>query len=248
MAALVVNTAAGTATFLAMFILYVATRSQRHMYGLMPLVAALAKFVSRMTSQRPPTNGFCDFLPLIWRSFTPVGGLSAIIATLSLAAKQIFPDQPIGFSGATVACKHMPLMAFTVLLIASAARLVSAGDFVFMSCGFVFGWLYLRFFQRREHGRGDLSESFALQAFFPEPLASVVGVVSAVVFPIFKPILTSALDGSGKAVLGNAPSLHQSSADPVDAERRRQRAQRALDERMGTSKTTIGGQDSAQAV
>lgn len=182
------------------------------------------------------------------RSFTPIGGLSALIATLLVAAKQHFPDQPFGFPGATVASRHMPLIAVGVLVIASAARLVRVGDFVFMSGGFVFGWLYLRFFQKREHGRGDLSESFALQTFFPEPAASVVGVISAVAFPIFKPILLSAQGGPGKVASGIAPSLQQSSADPVDAERRRQRAQRALDERMGASKTSMVVQDSTEAV
>lgn len=242
-AAVVVNTAAGTATFVAMFILYVATRSQRHMYGLIPLFAA-------PRCKPTPANLLTVFLSIVSRflSFAPVGGLSALIAALIVAAKQVFPDQQIGFSGATVASKHLPLIAFAVLSIASAARLVSVGEFVFMSSGFAFGWLYLRFFQKREQGRGDPSESFAFQTFFPEPVASVVGVVSAVVFAIFKPILAGVQDGSGKAVSGNAPSLQQSSADPVDAERRRQRALRALDERMSESKPSMGAQDGTEAV
>lgn len=206
--AIVVNTAAGTATFVAMFIFYVATRSQRYI-------------------------------------FTPIGGLSALVSTLIVAKKQISPDQPVGYLGAAVASKHVPLIAFALLVVASAMQIVRVGDFVFTSCGLLFGWLYLRFFQKREHMRGDLSESFALQTFFPEPVASVVGVVSAVAFPIFKPILMSAQDGSVKDLTGIVSSVHQSSADPVDAERRRQRAQRALDERMGTSKTSIGGSSEA---
>lgn len=38
--AVVVNLSAGTSAFVAMFILYVTTRSQRHMYALLPFVVA----------------------------------------------------------------------------------------------------------------------------------------------------------------------------------------------------------------
>lgn len=113
-------------------------------------------------------------------------------------------------------------------------------------------WVYLRFFQKREHGRGDLSETFAFQTFFPKPVASIVGVASAIIFVAFRPVLMSMQGSSGKGVSSGAPSserpLPQGSADPVDAERRRQRALRALDERISASKAEISAPDNTNAV
>lgn len=165
-----------------------------------------------------------------------------------MASKQKFPDQSVGFLGASMPTKYLPLTSFVVLLISLGAGLTSFGEFIFMSSGFGFGWLYLRFFQKREHGRGDLSESFAFQTFFPEPVASVVGVLSAVVFVAFKPILMVAQGGNSKDVQGVVPPLPQSTADPADAERRRQRAQRVVEERMNASKSNIGAPDDADLV
>lgn len=82
--------------------------------------------------------------------------------------------------------------------------------------------------------RGDPSEAFSYASMFPEPLRTVVAIFANFTFVLFKPIIT--------AVLGVKPENEQpqqqapvSKAATVDAERRRQRALRALDERMNVT-------------
>jgi hypothetical protein len=181
--------------------------------------------------------------------FTPIGGLSGLIAGLLVAVKQIYPEHNVGVFGAKIAAKFVPLIVFGLLLAARAVRLVAFGDLAFAAGGLVFGWVYLRYFQKREVGHGDLSESFAFQSFFPEPVAPFAGVISAIFFLVCKPVLLSMQGESVKSNPSVPRLLEQhaphSSADPIDVERRRQRALRALDERISSSKAEIGNAESA---
>jgi hypothetical protein len=178
------------------------------------------------------------------RSFTPVGGLSAIVGGLLVAVKQLIPDHSISAAGVGVRVKFLPIMAVAALCALAVGGAVSLGVLVFTLAGFQFGWLYLRFFQRREVGQGDPSDAFAFCTFFPEPIAPFVSVASAVAFAVFRPALVSggAKTSASASALEKA-ALPVSSADPIDAERRRQRALRALDERLGASKSEASRMD-----
>jgi hypothetical protein len=95
-------------------------------------------------------------------------------------------------------------------------------------------YIYLRFYQRREHGYGDFSDAFAFQTLFPAPVAPAASLLAALTFVVFKPFMFIPRHDSttGGAREGEKAPLPVSNADPVDAERRRQRALRLLDERL----------------
>lgn len=144
--------------------------------------------------------------------------------------------------------KFLPFIGALLSLCALAAKKMTLGYFAHQIGALKFAWFYLRFIQRREVGRGDNSEGFAVHTFYPEPIASIVQPFATVAFAIFRPFLSS-LQGSvdtnaninGKSA---APSLApRSTVDPVDAERRRQRALAALDARLGTSNSDVAKVD-----
>jgi uncharacterized membrane protein YhaH (DUF805 family) len=167
-------------------------------------------------------------------SFTPIGGLTAIVFGLLVVVRQLIPEHSIGPSAFNIRAKYVPLLALTVAITGAVARVTHVGTLLYALCGFQLGWVYLRYFQRRENGYGDRSDAFSYDAFFPEPIARPVRVVAAVVFIIFRPLLLSAqsVDLEDKSMSGVASAI-----DSVDAERHRQRALKALDERLNTAKS-----------
>ena len=48
---------------------------------------------------------------------------------------------------------------------------ISVASYPFVIFGTYFGWLYLRFFQRKGESVGDLNEMFGFESFFPELVA-----------------------------------------------------------------------------
>jgi hypothetical protein len=166
-------------------------------------------------------------------SFTPIGGLSAVICGLLVAVRQLIPEHAIGSSTINLRAKYIPFMALTVLSMSAIAGVTDAGTLIYALCGLQFGWLYLRYFQRRDGGRGDMSDTFAYDGFFPEPIATPVRLVGAILFVLFRPILLSAQNVGSE----EKDTVHAASAaDSADAERHRQRALKALDERLSAAK------------
>ncbi|NXN17360.1 TM115 protein, partial [Indicator maculatus] len=94
-------------------------------------------------------------------------------------------------------------------------------------------WVYLRFYQRHSRGRGDMSDHFAFATFFPEILQPVVGLVANVVHSIL--VKVKVCRKTVKRYDVGAPSsitISLPGTDPQDAERRRQLALKALNERL----------------
>lgn len=190
--------------------------------------------------------GFCGHYRL---SFTPVGGLSALIGGLLVRVKQLIPDHIIGSGPVTLRVKFVPLLVACGAILAYTANLLDLGGLAFSIGGLYYSWVYLRFFQRHESGLGDPSETFAFQTFFPEQVAPVVAVLSAICFTMAKPILAAVVrpEKQPKIALPTSNALPVTKhfpppqrADPADAERRKQRALRALDERLSGSKSEPG--------
>lgn len=205
----VVSTAAACAAFFALLAAYMITRSQIYI-------------------------------------FTPVGGLSAVIFGLLVAVKQLIPDHTLGSGPVALRVNYVPLIVATAAFSAYLGNLLHLGGLIFSIGGLYFSWLYLRFFQRRETDRGDMNDAFAFHTFFPDPLAPVVALVSALVFAAFAPLIRAITApmaqqkpatpaAPGPSALENYPPSQR--VDTADAERRRQRALRALDERLSASKS-----------
>ncbi|NWS21102.1 TM115 protein, partial [Pachyramphus minor] len=94
-------------------------------------------------------------------------------------------------------------------------------------------WVYLRFYQRHSRGRGDMSDHFAFATFFPEILQPVVGLVANLVHSVL--VKVRVCRKTVKRYDVGAPSsitISLPGTDPQDAERRRQLALKALNERL----------------
>ncbi|NWW31162.1 TM115 protein, partial [Panurus biarmicus] len=91
----------------------------------------------------------------------------------------------------------------------------------------------LRFYQRHSRGRGDMSDHFAFATFFPEILQPVVGLVANLVHSML--VKVRLCRKTVKRYDVGAPSsitISLPGTDPQDAERRRQLALKALNERL----------------
>ncbi|NXH19843.1 TM115 protein, partial [Bucco capensis] len=91
----------------------------------------------------------------------------------------------------------------------------------------------LRFYQRHSRGRGDMSDHFAFATFFPEILQPIVGLVANMVHSIL--VKVKVCRKTVKRYDVGAPSsitISLPGTDPQDAERRRQLALKALNERL----------------
>ncbi|NXR81525.1 TM115 protein, partial [Pycnonotus jocosus] len=91
----------------------------------------------------------------------------------------------------------------------------------------------LRFYQRHSRGRGDMSDHFAFATFFPEILQPVVGLVANLVHSVL--VKVRLCRKTVKRYDVGAPSsitISLPGTDPQDAERRRQLALKALNERL----------------
>ncbi|NWY05464.1 TM115 protein, partial [Nothoprocta ornata] len=94
-------------------------------------------------------------------------------------------------------------------------------------------WVYLRFYQRHARGRGDMSERFAFATFFPAPLRPPVALLADAVHGAL--VKLRLCRKTVKRYDVGAPSsitISLPGTDPQDAERRRQLALKALNERL----------------
>ncbi|KXJ20253.1 transmembrane protein 115 [Exaiptasia diaphana] len=184
------------------------------------------------------TSALCLFIYMatfttdIW--FLQFSGMTGIISGMLVAFKQISPDQELYKGMLNLRIKQLPslvIILYTVLCLVGIVPIIQLPQMV---SGILFAWVYLRFYQPRARGaRGDLSEEFSCASFFPHQLQSPVRLVSNVVFNFMvkigacsKPVRTYDV-GAPSAITISLPGM-----DPADAERRRQRALKALNERL----------------
>lgn len=66
--------------------------------------------------------------------------------------------------------KHLTPLIVLFTLAIGLAGFLPIYQFIFSAFGGYYGWFYLRHFQVKEEGRGDPSDAFAFQTFFPEPM------------------------------------------------------------------------------
>ncbi|KAK6634802.1 hypothetical protein RUM44_000049 [Polyplax serrata] len=168
-----------------------------------------------------------------------VHGLAGYIAGVCVAVKQIMPDHlilktPMGkFSN-----RNVPL---TIMLLSVILWMIGFLDSdhptMFMS-GLIVSWIYLRFYQRHSNGtKGDLADNFTFASFFPNVLQPPMAIVGNSVHKLL--VKARICRRTVKQVSVFAPSgvtVSLSGLDPHDMERRKQKALRALDERLGKVK------------
>uniref|UniRef100_A0A7S4PR28 Uncharacterized protein n=1 Tax=Guillardia theta TaxID=55529 RepID=A0A7S4PR28_GUITH len=190
----------------------------------------------------------------------PISGGIGIIAALIVTIKQKLPEEPIILFGQpfmNFCAKDIPgvLICFSAIL----SILELAPVFLQCCCGTYFGWLYLRFLQRTIDGmRGDMSDHMAFIMFFPVALRPLMQVVSSSAFKMVcgksvqsmlddiparsselrqalpPGVLRGAWDGAMAAGAPpvNVPAPPLPGSNVADAERRRARALKTLEDRM----------------
>ncbi|XP_059123089.1 transmembrane protein 115 [Peromyscus eremicus] len=127
----------------------------------------------------------------------------------------------------------VPMLLLALLLLLRLATLLQSPALASYGFGLLSSWVYLRFYQRHSRGRGDMADHFAFATFFPEILQPVVGLLANVVHGLL--VKVKICQKTVKRYDVGAPSsitISLPGTDPQDAERRRQLALKALNERL----------------
>mmetsp|Transcript_50843 Transcript_50843/g.82199 ORF Transcript_50843/g.82199 Transcript_50843/m.82199 type:complete len:349 (+) Transcript_50843:54-1100(+) len=190
----------------------------------------------------------------------PISGGWPLLAAFLVTIKQRLPDEMLAVNGQPLgALCARDLPAILVLVAAGLSFFGVAPIFIQSVCGAYFGWLYLRFLQRAGGGmRGDQSEHMAFIVFFPPALRPLMQVVSSFAhkavcgktmqmllddLPLAHPSAVAGLPPgvfrggftglvSDSAPPSNIPAPPLPGSDQADAERRRARALKSLEERL----------------
>jgi len=182
--------------------------------------------------------------------FMDFGGFWGVLGGYLVAFKQAFPQRRLPFFGlAIVESRHGPL-----LYVAGLYGLYMAGVFpsfrpVMAAFGVLAAWIYLRFYQEKEGGKGDASETFCFADFFPMALQPAVQVLANRLFKFAVAIKLCQKKPTQYDM--SAPSSIKIALPGVtssDADRRRQIALRDLNARTTRPSSAAGGRgDETQA-
>lgn len=166
---------------------------------------------------------------------THVHGLAGYLAGFSVSVKQTMPDHVIiNSSFGKLRNGHVPLL---MVVVAFVARIVGAVDPPFpimFAWGFTISWVYLRFYQRHSNGtRGDTADSFAFASFFPKSFQPFIAVLGNTVFSMLVTIkICKKVQRKFETVASPVVVVSLPGTEAHDAERRRQLALKALNERL----------------
>lgn len=166
---------------------------------------------------------------------TYIYGLAGYIAGFSVAVKQAMPDHVLATSPfGKLRNTHIPLL---LLFVTITLRLIGLleGPYPFMfGFGILVSWIYLRFYQKHSNGnRGDMADNFGFASFFPSQLQPIVSIFANTIF--FALVKIKVCKKPQRKYDVSSPStitITLPGTDPHDAERRRQVALKALNERL----------------
>ncbi|KXZ48357.1 hypothetical protein GPECTOR_28g764 [Gonium pectorale] len=176
---------------------------------------------------------------ILYLKFT---GFHGMLAGLVVAVKQVMPEHEARLFGVVkITFKYLPLM-FLTTTVGLAAGLKQYMEVPFLVFGTYVAWVYLRFFQQQPDSQhwGDSSDDFKFSGFFPSFLAPLIdpfGYVCATIFRLRHP------PAETKAPFAKA-AQYTLPISNADANRRRERGAKALEERLGMKK---GGDDNESA-
>ncbi|KYO22939.1 transmembrane protein 115 [Alligator mississippiensis] len=159
-------------------------------------------------------------------------GTAGFLGGVLVALKQTMGDSTV-LKVPQVRMKATPMLLLLVLAVLRLTTLIEGAALASYGFGVFSSWVYLRFYQRHSRGRGDMSDHFAFATFFPEILQPVVGLVANLVHGVL--VKVKVCRKTVKRYDVGAPSsitISLPGTDPQDAERRRQLALKALNERL----------------
>ncbi|KAF6726064.1 Transmembrane protein 115 [Oryzias melastigma] len=162
-----------------------------------------------------------------------IHGVAGFLGGVLVALKQTMGDTTV-LRVPQVRLKAAPALVLLLLaLLRLSGLLNSSAPLAAFSYGSLSGWVYLRFYQRHSRGRGDMSDHFAFASFFPEAVQPVVGLLAGLVhsalvkMKVCRKMVKRYDVGAPSSITISLPGT-----DPQDAERRRQLALKALNERL----------------
>ncbi|XP_075039940.1 transmembrane protein 115 [Mixophyes fleayi] len=159
-----------------------------------------------------------------------IHGFPAFAGAVLVAHKQTAGDGLVEPQRWVLLLPQLALLGVSVLTVAG---LIPGQILVGYGLGLLSGWVYLRFYQRHSRGRGDMSDHFSFASFLPgpvQPAANLFGNLAhaALVKVRLCPRAVKRYDvGAPSSITISLPGT-----DPQDAERRRQLALKALNERL----------------
>lgn len=191
---------------------------------------------------------FSVFLYAVTQSFdcllVPFHGMVALACGYVVSVKQFHPDS-VTFpppAPPTLRVKHLPLLIILFSTLLACLHVLSYAFAWLALSGTLTAWVYLRFYQKKEQGgRGDMAESFAFATFFPEPIQPPIARLGGFVY--FVLVSIKVCPKTVRTYDVSAPStikLTLPGTDPADAQRRKQRALKALDERLSKVEQPLG--------
>mmetsp|Transcript_43388 Transcript_43388/g.69860 ORF Transcript_43388/g.69860 Transcript_43388/m.69860 type:complete len:254 (+) Transcript_43388:369-1130(+) len=176
--------------------------------------------------------------------FSPICGFSAANAAFGVALKQLAPNQKCVASIEQVKFKDIPIIVIGCSLGCYMIGLTEFKDLLLVMFGTYFGWLYLRYFMSYPGSsiKGDNSEEFAFKTLFPgytRPFGALLGNISFALCEMCgfcKVVDTPDVEMGVTNVKPSVsiPDVPQatSEAERQMAERRRQLAFKAINERL----------------
>ncbi|XP_067907448.1 transmembrane protein 115 [Heterodontus francisci] len=161
-----------------------------------------------------------------------IHGMWGFVGGVLVALKQTMGDTVV-VKVPQVRMKDVPMMLLVIIGALRLTMLFSSSLLASYGFGVLSSWVYLRFYQKHGRGRGDMSDHFAFATFFPEILQPLVSMVANVIYSLLVKIRIC--KKTVKRYDVGAPSsitISLPGTDPQDAERRRQLALKALNERL----------------
>ena len=69
--------------------------------------------------------------------------------------------------------QYAPLLFIALYSFGALINVSGTSQVLLAVYGFVMSWVYLRFYQRKDGVKGDSSDTFTFESFFPDPLQYV---------------------------------------------------------------------------
>ncbi|XP_038054322.1 transmembrane protein 115-like [Patiria miniata] len=161
-------------------------------------------------------------------------GLAGFVSGVAVVLKQTMGDQElVGKGPLKLKIKDLPLLILSLSGVLRILGLIPGTSLCMCASGLFVSWIYLRFFQRQSSGRGDMSDTFRFATFFPEVMQPPVAIVTNTVYSFLVRIRLCKKQIRKYDVGAPSPiNINLPGSDPADAERRRQIALKALNERL----------------
>ena len=119
--------------------------------------------------------------------------------------------------------QHLSLLIVIIALTLAICQVVTYTFFWLSLSGTATGWIYLRFYQKKDQGlRGDMAESFAFATFFPEMIQPPLATLGGFVYHLL--VSVKVCPKTVRTYDVGAPStirLTLPGTDPADAQRRK---------------------------